>query len=250
MIDDPLFYAAAVPAVLIAGISKGGFGGGLGVMAVPLLTLVMEPTLAAAVMLPILCSMDLMGAYAYWRKWDGPTLILLVLSACIGIGLGAAFFHLLDADMIKLMVGVIAIGFALDFVWKKQRGGGKLRSKPNRLLGAFWGGVAGLTSFTAHAGGPPVNVYLLKLGLHKTTYQATTVAFFLLINYVKLVPYTALGLFDAATLGAAAVLLPVAVLGVFAGVKLHDRVPQDLFFKACYIFLFLTGCKLVSDVVF
>jgi hypothetical protein len=35
LIADPLFYAVAVPAVLLTGISKGGFGGVLGGVGVP-----------------------------------------------------------------------------------------------------------------------------------------------------------------------------------------------------------------------
>src|SRR3546814_5898614 len=77
--------------------------------------------------------------------------------------------------------------------------------------------VSGFTSFTAHAGGPPVNVYLLPLGLPKTQYQATTVAFFLLVNYGKLIPYTGLGLFTGENLATSAALFPVAVAGILSG---------------------------------
>src|SRR3546814_2780512 len=108
----------------------------------------------------------------------------------------------------------------------------------------MWGAVSGFTSFTAHAGGPPVNVYLLPLGLPKTQYQATTVAFFLLVNYGKLIPYTGLGLFTGENLATSAALFPVAVAGILSGIWLHDRVPTGLFYTACYFFLALTGVKL------
>jgi uncharacterized membrane protein YfcA len=81
MIADPLFYLLAVPAVLLAGISKGGFGGGLGILAVPLMSLAVAPPQAAAVMLPILCVMDLMGVWAYRGKWDRANMAILVPAA-------------------------------------------------------------------------------------------------------------------------------------------------------------------------
>jgi uncharacterized membrane protein YfcA len=62
LISDPLFYAVAIPAILLVGISKGGFGGGVGLIGTPMVTLVTTPTRAAAILLPILCAMDIVGA--------------------------------------------------------------------------------------------------------------------------------------------------------------------------------------------
>ncbi len=247
VISNPWFYAAAIPAVLIAGISKGGFGAGLGVLGVPLMALVVSPVQAAAVMLPILCTMDIVGIWAYWRKWDARTLILLGCAATVGIGIGALTFHAMQPWMIRLMVGVIALGFAGDFWIKRWRGRVQATGRPHWTSGAFWGAVSGFTSFTAHAGGPPVNVYLLRAGLAKTTYQATTIAFFTLVNYVKLGPYFALDLFSGENVTTSLILLPLAVVAMRAGVWLHHKVPQELFFKACYAFLIVTGGKLVFD---
>lgn len=254
MIDDPLFYLAAVPAVLLAGISKGGFGGGLGTVAVPLMALLISPVQAAAIMLPILCAMDLVGVWAYWRKWDRRVLILIAGAAMLGIALGTLSFRFMEPWAIRLLLGVIAVGFALSY-WRGQRraadnpGPRSLALHPRwgRLWGGFWGAVSGFTSFTAHAGGPPLQVYLFGLAQDKTTYQATTVIFFLLINYVKLLPYAWLGQFSATNLATAGVLMPVAFVGVLTGVRIHDKVPQALFFKLCYGLLFLTGLKLLYD---
>lgn len=247
MISDPWFYLAAVPAVLISGISKGGFGAGLGVVAVPMMALVLPPVQVAAIMLPILCLMDLVGVWAYWRKWEGSVLLRLSLAAVVGITAGALSFHLLESWTIRLLIGVIALGFTANYAVKRLRRSPVPARRPGAASGWLWGAVSGFTSFTAHAGGPPVNVYLLPLGLPKTQYQATTVGFFLLVNYVKLVPYTGLGLFTAENLTTSAVLFPVAIAGILSGVWLHDRVPTGLFYNACYGFLALTGVKLVYD---
>jgi uncharacterized membrane protein YfcA len=247
MIADPLFYLAAVPAVLIAGVSKGGFGAGLGMLAVPMMALVLPPVQVAAIMLPILCVMDLVGIWAYWEKWESRVLLRLALAAVVGIVFGALTFHLMAPWTIRLLIGVIALGFTANYLLQRWRSSGAAPRRPGPASGWLWGAVSGFTSFTAHAGGPPVNVYLLPLGLPKTQYQATTVAFFLLVNYVKLVPYTALGLFTGENLATSAVLFPVAVAGILAGIWLHNRVPTGLFYAACYVFLALTGAKLIYD---
>ncbi|MEQ8356311.1 MAG: sulfite exporter TauE/SafE family protein [Kiloniellaceae bacterium] len=247
MIPDPWFYLAAVPAVLISGISKGGFGAGLGIVAVPIMALVLPPVQVAAIMLPILCVMDLVGVWAYWKKWEPKILLHLSLAAVIGIAVGTLTFQVTEAWMIRLLIGVIALGFTANYLVKRLRRRQTTGFAPGRASGWLWGAVSGFTSFTAHAGGPPANVYLLPLGLPKTQYQATTVGLFLLVNYVKLVPYGALGLFTLENLATSAVLLPVAVAGILAGIWLHDRVPTGIFYTACYAFLALTGVKLIYD---
>ncbi|MCR9254862.1 MAG: sulfite exporter TauE/SafE family protein [Alphaproteobacteria bacterium] len=248
LVSDPVFLAVAIVAVIVVGISKGGFGGGLGVVAVPLLTLLVPPTVAAAIMLPMLCCMDVMGLKAFWGKWNRHHLMLILGGSLIGILIGASGFEFLDDDTIKLLIGLIALGFTLERWIKHRRGGDEaMGSPPGSVSGVFWGGVSGFTSFVAHAGGPPVNAYLLRLGLDKTVYQSTTIIFYWAINLVKLIPYALLGQFSVQVLTTSAVLLPVALFGMFLGMKLHYRVPEKLFYRLCYIFLFLTGIKLTYD---
>lgn len=245
MITDPWFYAAAVVAVLITGTSKGGLGGGLGVMAVPILALVIPPVQAAAVMLPILCFMDILSVWHYRGRWDGRHLRVLLPAAVVGIALAAFTFRYIDERFIKLMVALIAILFTLDFWFRPRLSGGR---GPDAVSGGFWGALAGFTSFVAHAGGPPVNVYLLSRRLDKTVYVGTSVVFFIVVNYVKLIPYAWLGQFHAGNLLTSLVLLPLGALGIALGVWLHSRIPVRMFYQVCYALLFVTGLKLAWDV--
>ncbi|MGP1397964.1 MAG: sulfite exporter TauE/SafE family protein [Inquilinaceae bacterium] len=249
MITDPWFYAVAVPAVLIAGISKGGFGGGIAVMAVPLMSLSISPPQAAAILLPLLCLMDLFGIHAYRRRWDAPNLRILVPAALVGIAIGAATFRYLEPGPIRLLIGTIAIGFALFYWLRPILAGSKLPAPrgPSKARGGFWGALAGFTSFVAHAGGPPLSVYLLPQRLDKSAFVGTTVVFFLVVNYVKLVPYAWLGQFTGANLMTALVLAPLVPIGMGLGFILHRVVPERLFYEVCYVFVFLTGTKLIYD---
>ncbi|MTI08363.1 sulfite exporter TauE/SafE family protein [Curvivirga aplysinae] len=249
---DLFFYLCAIPAIFIAGISKGGFGGGLGVVAVPIIAFAVPINVAAALMLPILCCMDVVGLYAFWRKWSWKHLAITVPAAIIGITIGTFTFEYFHEAWIRLIIGLIAVIFSLKF-FKKRFGyllpkhQEKDQKIPGRLYGYFWGGVAGFTSFVAHAGGPPVNAYMLPQKLDKTLYQATTVFFFTAINLVKLIPYGMIGQFDGSVLTTSLVLLPLAPLGMYLGIKLHHKVSDDLFYLLCYSFLCLTGFKLIYD---
>ncbi|MBT8143653.1 MAG: sulfite exporter TauE/SafE family protein [Gammaproteobacteria bacterium] len=247
MITDPVFYLAAVPAVLIFGIAKGGFGGGLGVAAVPLMALVVSPVQAAGILLPLLCLMDLFGLWAY-RSHLNPRLQLYLLPAAVlGIVIGALLFEYMSADTIRLILGTIAISFTLNHWLGFSRWLSHQLQRAGNGAAVMAGSVAGFTSFVAHAGGPPLNIYLLTRDLDRTHFVGTTVLFFAVVNYTKLIPYAWLGQLSATNLATALVLAPLAPLGIYAGVWLHRRISDRLFFRVAYIALFLVGLKLVWD---
>jgi len=246
LISDPYFYLAAVPAVLLFGIAKGGFGGGLGVMAVPLMALVVSPVQSAAILLPILCLMDLVSLRAYRGRWVLSELRVLLPWSLVGIAAGTLLFGFMSPAVIRLILGIIALTFTLHH-WLQQflrAGDGKVFSP---TIGMAASATAGFTSFIAHAGGPPISMYLLRRGLDRTAFVATTVVFFAVVNYVKLVPYAWLGQLDTANLQTSLVLAPLAPLGVAAGVWMHNRVSDRFFFQVAYTLLFLVGVRLIYD---
>lgn len=250
LIQDAWFYWVAIPAVLIVGIGKGGFAGGLGMLAVPLMSLTVSPVQAASIMLPILCVMDITGLKAWLRFWDRGLMMKLIPGAMLGILIGYLTFEYISDEALKLILGIMAILFALNH-WTK----GLRTVKPKKavselqdhMTGGFWGTLSGFTSFLAHAGAPPIMIYLLPRQLDTRLLVGTVTIFFAIVNYVKLIPYTALGLLDATNLGTSLVLSPLAVIGVLLGVWLHEKVNPAVFYRLMYAFLFLTGLKLAWD---
>lgn len=245
MITDPWFYAAAVPAVLLAAISKGGFGGGLAMLGVPLLSLLIPAPQAAAIMLPILCLMDLVGVWAYRKTWHRQNLWIMAAGALLGIAVGTIAFHAFSEAGIRLLIGGIAVSFSLNYWvrWKRDTA----PSKPHIVKGLLWGALSGFTSFLAHAGGPPANAYLLPQRMDKTLFVGTMVMFFTSINFAKLLPYWWLGLLPAGNLTLSLILCPLAPIGVVLGIWLHRRISPTWFYRLCYLFLFATGSKLLYD---
>lgn len=244
MIESTPFYFLAAISVIIAGLGKSGFGGGLGVLSVPLMSLTISPPQAAAIMLPLLCIMDLFTVWHYRKSWDGRNLKILIPAALMGILIGALFFKYLSDSQIKILVGFIAVLFVLNFFRKH---GEHHKKQPTFVRGSFWGSIAGFTSFGVHAGGPPINIYLLPQQLEKSLFVGTTVVFFTIVNYTKLIPYALLGQLNSGNLTTSLILSPLAPLGVFLGVKLHAKVNQTLFYNICYVILLVTGLKLLYD---
>lgn len=247
MITDPLFYFAAVPAVILFGIAKGGFGSGLGIMAVPLMAMVIPPVQAAAILLPILCVMDLFGLWAYRGKWVLPELGIMLPASLVGIAAGTLMFEFMSPARLRLLLGIVAISFTLHHWLQSAIGSATQQKRFGPAVAAVASAVAGFTSFIAHAGGPPVTMYLLRRGFDRTQFVATTVVFFAVVNYVKLAPYAWLGQLETNNLMTSLVLAPLAPLGIGTGVWLHKRVTDRFFFRLCYTLLFVVGVKLIYD---
>ncbi len=247
MISDPLFYCLAVPVVLLVGMSKGGFGGGLGALAVPLLALMIDPRLAAAILLPILCSMDLVSLWSFRGIWDKANLKILLPGALLGTIAGAVTFEITNAGWIRLIIGLLAIYFVAHYLWGRRFLEQLRARKPNTLAGTMWGAIAGYVSYIAHAGGPPVAIYLLPQHLAKSVLTGTTILFFAIINFIKLIPYVWLGQISSGSFYTSLVLLPLAPLGVLLGVYLHYRVSDRAFYWISYGFLLLAGIKLTTE---
>ena len=244
MITDPLFYVCAIPAVLLYGIAKGGFGGNIAILSVPLMSLVMPPQQAAAILLPILCTMDLVALRTFRGRWSGPNLKIIIPAALVGTVLAWLTFRWMSDAHIRLMVGIIAVVFTLN-IWLRK--GEPPPRGVSAWRGGFWGAVAGFTSFGIHAGGPPINIYLLPQKLDKTVLMGTIAVFFAVVNLAKVPAYIQLGQFDTSKLLTALVLLPLAPIGIRMGFWLLQRSNQELIYRLCYIFLFVTGCKLLWD---
>lgn len=244
MITDPVFYAIAVVAVLIVGIAKSGFGGGLGVLAVPMMALVIPPLQAAAILLPVLCLMDLFNIWHYRNSWHKKNIQILLPAALVGVLIGTFTFRFLTDAHIRILIGCIAVAFFFNFFIRRAPGAS---SEPNRISGSFWGLIAGFVSFGVHAGGPPANVYLLPQRLDKSIFVGTMVVLFTTLNYVKLVPYAFLDQINLSNLSTSAILAPLAPVGVWLGLRLHRVINEAWFYPICYVLLLITGIKLLYD---
>lgn len=235
-------YLVAALAVVLAGISKSGFAGGLGMLGVPLVSLTMSPQLAATLLLPIWLGIDVVSVWRFRRDWDFSVIGVLMPGAAAGIALGMATFSRIDADWLRLGIGCLALVFALQyfFGFKFSTTGAKHRARVF-LVSA----LSGFAGFIAHAGGPPIKGTFLNMGLSKSAFVGTNAVFFLTLNLAKSAGYAGLGLFSAESLVSSASLIPFLVLGVLTGFALHNRVSQALFSRLAFVLLTFAAVNLI-----
>ncbi|KQM14604.1 hypothetical protein ASE73_10655 [Sphingomonas sp. Leaf24] len=245
MIDDPFFYALAVPAVLMLGLAKGGFSG-MGALSLPMLALAVDPVRAAAILLPILIVQDVVGIWAFRRTIDWQVIAWMLPGAGIGILLGYGFASAVQPSAVLAVVGGISIAFGLWRLWTERNGMPVARQSPG-WVGTTFGVASGFTSQIAHAGQPPFQLWVLPRQLPRDVLVGTTALFFGAVNWLKVPAYLALGQFTAANLATSAVLLPVAIAATIAGVWLVRRVSAKRFYTAIYVLMIAVGVKLVWD---
>jgi uncharacterized membrane protein YfcA len=243
-IADPFFYAVAVPAVLLMGISKSGFGAGFGSLAVPLMAMAVTVPQAAAILMPVLLLMDLLGMAAFRRDFDAKLLKFLMPFGLLGVVIGALLFKVLDARVVAGVVGLFTLLFLAQRLLFPPRADSPA---PPRWLGAVLTVTSGFTSFVAHAGGPPLSAYVIPMRLSPVRFTATLAFFFFVINLSKWLPYAWLGLLDWRNLGTSLVLLPLAPVGVWVGVRMARSISPVLFYRLLYAGMLLTGLKLLWD---
>lgn len=242
---DLYFWIIAVLAVFIVALSKSGLVGSLGLVAVPMLSLVMPARDAAGMMLPLLLVMDAIAVWTYRKDCNWRILKIMLPGAMLGTLIGWALWTVVSDAMVLLFVGVITLLFILDALLPLRK---KLEGlPPSKPWGAFWGGFAGFTSFISHTGGPPFQIYVLPQKLSPVGYSGTSAFFFAIVNTSKLVPYFFLGQLNVSNLTHAAILAPLAVVGVLVGVYLVRRISVKRFYQLTYWLVFLLALKLIYD---
>ncbi len=233
-----------MPAVLLLGVSKSGFGSGFGSLAVPLMALAVTVPEAAAMLMPVLLVMDLLGLATFRKHFDRALIRFLLPFGLAGTLVGTLLFRVLDAHLVAGIVGTFTLLFLAQRLVFPPRPDSL---PPPRWLGAILTVTSGFTSFVSHAGGPPLHAYVIPMKLTPLVYTATMAVFFFAINLSKWIPYAWLGLLDARNMATSLVLLPLAPVGVWIGVRIAHRIQPQLFYRLVYTGMFLTGCKLVWD---
>lgn len=235
-------FALLSLAAWLVGLSKGGLPT-IGMLAVPLLSLMMPPMQAAVLLLPIYILSDMVGIYLYRRAFSTAHLRILIPAGLVGIGIGWATASRISDAALALLIGAIGIGFCLN-IWLRPAAV-HTTTTPHPGWGRFWGALSGFTSFISHAGGPPFQVYMLPQKLPKLVFAGTSTLFFAAVNAAKLVPYQFIRPYNSDSLHQAAWLVPFALLGTVMGAWLTRRLADAWFFRLVQVGLFVVSLKLV-----
>jgi uncharacterized protein len=244
MNDNMIFWTLALIATFLVGTAKGGLPI-TGMLAVPMLSLVMPAGAAAGLLLPLYNVSDIYGLWIYRREFSKRNLLILIPAGALGIAIGWATARITNEDVVKLFVAVIGLAYCVDTITKAWR---VVPSKPADVpRGIFWGAITGFTSFVSHSGAPPFNMYTLPQKMPKMIYAGTSTILFAAVNLMKLPPYIALGQVSFNSLQTVIWLVPLALFGAWAGYKLTQILPEKLFYRLVEAALLIVSLLLVKE---
>lgn len=261
MTASPAVYLAVMAAaVLLTGFSKGGFGGGLGVLATPLMMQVLPANTALAMMLPLLIVCDIFTLRHFPREWDPPSFWRIAGGTTAGIAAGCALLVLfgrpdVNGDRwLKLIVGAVSVLFCGLKVWSVwgPRDGGEGR-KPGWALSTATGLACGVTTMLAHAAGQIVGIYFLSQRLDRRAFVGSTARYYLTFNTLKIPFFFLAGALSDksyitfSTLKWELWLIPLCALGVAAGAWLNKHMSGTAFTTVVYGLLFITGVRMLAQ---
>jgi uncharacterized membrane protein YfcA len=244
LLTDPTFMAVAVIGVCLLGISKGGFLG-LGVMALPLMSLFVPPLQAAAIILPTAIAQDFLTLWVYRRQWSAWNLKIMLPSMFFGMFIAWLMAASLSAVHIRLAIGLIAALFVLRY-WLAKRFE-KYTPKPSVATGIVFGAIGGVTTMLANAGGPAWQIHLLPQKLEKLPYIGTVSVLFAASNVVKVPGFLTLGFLTRDNLLIGLTLVPIAIASNYAGIWLVRRTSNEMFFRIAYILMFVIAAELMRS---
>jgi hypothetical protein len=246
LLTDPAFMAVAIIGVCLLGISKGGFLG-LGVMALPLMSLFVPPLQAAAIILPTAVAQDVLTLWAYWRQWSAWNLKIMLPSMLVGMLAAWLMAAQLSAAHIRLAIGLIAALFVVRH-WLAGRFE-RFLPKPGTATAIVFGFIGGVTTMLANAGGPAWQMHLLPQKIDKMRYVGTVAVLFAASNVVKIPGFATLGFLTRDNLLVGLALVPIAIVANYAGIWLVRRTSNEMFFRIAYVLMFVIAVELIRGSV-
>lgn len=242
-LNEPWFWLLNL-AALFVGLSKGGLPA-VAMLSVPILSLVISPLAAAALLLPIYILTDMVGIWLYRKHYSARNLKILIPAGIAGVVIGWATAAFISDQMVSLLLGILGISFCLS----RWFGNANVSvAKPAALgRGLFWGTMAGFTSFVSHAGSPPYQIYVIPQKLAKNVFAGTSTITFAIINFAKIIPYSLLQPYTTDNLKISLAILPVALIGTLLGRYLTHILPEKWFFLGVQVALFVISIRLVTQ---
>ena len=247
-------------AVFLIGVTKSGFGSGVGLMIVPMMTIACAhvPALGEKatlpLMLPLLILGDVIAVWQYRHLFSLDVVRKLLPGTFVGVVLGGLLLWWLErqqadvaAALIRLEIGFECVVLVALHWWRVSRGLGETVYVPTPLASFAVGAFAAISSTLAHAAGPIIALYLLPQKLDRQLFVGTCAIYFFILNNAKIPAYYLSGLFGNVSLLTTLKLAPLLVIGALLGFWLNKRMNDRVFSQIVYGVTFLLGCYIFYD---
>ncbi|BCO10817.1 hypothetical protein GF1_31930 [Desulfolithobacter dissulfuricans] len=226
---------------LAAGFVQGLTGFGSALVAIPLLSLLMDVKTAVP-----LCTLSgmVITSYLGWQLRDHlhwHRIRPLLLGSIPGVLAGVTLLKKVDSDVIRSGIGVLLITYSTYNLLVRPR-----PVNPGRFWAILAGFLTGAIGAAFSAGGPPVIIYTSMTSWKKDVIKATLTGFFVLNGVVTVTVHATSGITTSTVLGYFAVAAPCVLAGTMLGSRVYGRIRRDTYIRLIYWFLIAMGIMLVA----
>jgi hypothetical protein len=244
-------------AIFFIGVTKSGFGSGVGLMIVPMTLLAMghlnhTPQDTLGLMLPLLVLGDVIAVSQYYKRFNRPAVGKLLIGTAVGVVFGWLLLSWFNSQKQSIAIALVEVEVGLESVglvglhwYRMSRGSMAKYAKPGMVQSNLTGAAAGVSSTLAHAAGPIIALYLLPQKLDRAAFVGTSAVYFCLLNLAKLPAYWASHDMNARTLALSAKMLPLVIAGAVFGRWLNRHISDALFSRIVYFVTFCLGWYLL-----
>jgi uncharacterized membrane protein YfcA len=227
----------AIGVTLVAGLMRGFAGFGSAMLMAPVFTILFGSgeMVVTIVAIELVVSLQLFPQARGDADWK--MLTPMGIAACVAMPLGVWLLASVDKNTIVTAVSAIILGFVV-LMWS----GWKYTGRRSALAAAAVGAVSGVMMATTSVGGPPVVLYLLSGNDPPRLNRANIVVFFFLTQFLLILIVLAMGVAGWEALARAVVLLPVMLVGAWAGGRIfHGLAGERLYRNVALVILGATG---------
>ncbi len=242
MIDTFTHFQLAASALVLAlaFLVRGIAGFGSGLIAVPLLSLMLPLSLVVPLMVLLDYTASLSHGLSNRGEIRWKEILPLIPFSLAGVVFALIFISQSDALLLTRALGVFVILFTLYTLSGYSPKAGAARG---------WGAMAGLSGGMIGTlfgtGGPFYVTYFKARGLDKVAFRATLAVTFLLDGAGRIVGFASSGFFNLKFFSLVACALPIMGVFMYIGGHIHSKLTHEQFQRGISLLLIVSGMVLV-----
>ncbi|MBD3277687.1 MAG: TSUP family transporter [Candidatus Aegiribacteria sp.] len=211
-------------------------GFGYSLFSLPLLLFVMEPASAVPMLSVTSILLNVMVFAEARRSFSLKRVLPLMVSGVVAIPLGIHLLKTANPSLMKAVTGILVSVSAAAYLK-----GFRVRVKREKAVMVPVGIASGILNGATTLSGPPVILFLSNQKVPKRPFRASLAAYFLLLNLVAAPAFFAQGLLTREVAVNILYLFPAVAAGSILGIKLANRVSEDVFRRFSLAALCLLG---------
>ncbi len=226
--------------IFISALTRSTFGFGDALIAMPLLAFFIDIKIATPLIALIAFFIAISILVKNWKKVEFKSAWRLILASLTGIPIGLWYLDDINENVIKLVLGIIVLLFAIYSILKP-----KLHQLKGEKYAWIFGFIAGILGGAYNTNGPPIVIYSSLKKWNPQNFRATLQGYFFTTGIMVIAGHGIAGNFTGEVLTYFAYCIPIVIFAIVLGARINKKIPVERFHKYIYFILVILGIMLI-----